>query len=127
MARNILLALIALLMAGAAWFFLGGPDFTDSGMPARPVEFESAGWKDGDRRTRGAMSRDLLAGDTLSGMTRDQVSQLLGPADRKADSLYIYIVDMGHSMDPAGSEPWPYELVISFDSAGSVSGAGLTD
>lgn len=56
-------------------------------------KFDSAKWKQGDKRTRGRMIYDLQAGKILIGKTESEVLDLLGTEDHPCANHKTYVID----------------------------------
>src|SRR5262245_14276639 len=78
-----------------------------------PLRFSPESWKDADPTTRGRMLQDLLRRYQLSGMNREQVERLLGPAPYPVGYM---------GFNPRSS--FSYELRIDYDEHGRVEDYG---
>lgn len=90
-------------------------------MPDRP--FDPVAWRQGDRRTRGAMAEDLEHGQLLIGSSKREVMELLGPptASDTAGHALSYVVDLGLRTGPWGlGGTWLFYTTVVFD---TLSGA----
>ncbi|MBL8003411.1 MAG: hypothetical protein JNL05_15765 [Flavobacteriales bacterium] len=81
--------------------------------------FDPLAWRQGDRRTRGAMTADLEHSARLIGLTKGEVLDLLGAptASDTAGHALAYVVDLGLRTGPWGlGGPWPFQTTVLFDS-----------
>ncbi len=77
-------------------------------------------WRNGDRRSRGAMVHDLEIHGRLLGMTKPAVLALLGPPDASDTTGYAfdYAVDLGLRTGPWGlGGTWLFFITVHFDTA----------
>jgi hypothetical protein len=75
-------------------------------------QFSSEQWLNGNLRTRGRMASDLVASGMLRKKSRQQVLDLLGPADQTQGGTLLYCVDRGWR---GIVEPKYDEVEISFE------------
>jgi hypothetical protein len=73
--------------------------------------FESEQWLNGDARTRGRMSEDLVKRKILIGQTADEAQRLLGQPDKNYTNVLSYHIDMGWAF----KNPDSYGLQVHLD------------
>ena len=115
----IVVSFALLVIAGA--FMIAGPGVMER---LRRTDFKSSSWIEGSPSDRARLVNDLVDSELLIGLTREQVSALLGPADFPVNEGIGYTIDRGHTF---GSTPWMYTLSIRFDETGRVEEAWVHD
>ena len=91
-------------------------------------QFSPAEWAIADNDARGRMADDLLSRYPISGMTRNEVSELLGPPDEDQvkPSRYRYFLG-NRGRNPDLQFPTTISLIIRFDERGVAIDAGIYD
>ena len=93
--------------------------------------FEADHWRSGDVRQRARMVSDLLRREVLSGKSRAEIADLLGPPDGEGAVVWEYDYIYGDLIGDAFELPfsgWRYSMCVRFDHApGSVSDVDTRD
>lgn len=119
--KNLFLTIIVIILLLLVILFTSPSDFRSE----KSVPFDSQNWQQGDKTKRAQMAYDITATDTLIGLDHKQVKILLGDPKLEHPLIYTYHLDFGHSLWPG--ESWTYYLNVHFDSAGTVTSAGISD
>ena len=112
---------IGLFVFGAAIRWWANPGY-------EPIAFDEVQWAEADKETRGYMVRDMLTRHQMVGMTRDEISEILGPPERDPVGLQRYCYSLGFmGRNPEMPFFMEYSLVISFDDANRATHAGIAE
>jgi hypothetical protein len=80
-----------------------------------PIPFDSLKWKNGDRYLRGRMSHTLIADSLLIHKTSEEVLQLLGEAEIRDSTGFVYLVNLGDTGPLGLGGPWQFTFAIEVD------------
>jgi hypothetical protein len=101
--KRILLGFVLLSIAGYVFLAYGGSELLDP-----PRAFDADDWRSADAHGRERMVGDLVRSRLLIGMTRNEVSDVLGAADRDNGTME-YDLGRGGFMD------WRGCIQVKFD------------
>ena len=93
-----------------------------------PIDFDKKQWSQADSETHGHMVRDMLSRHELVGMTRQEITQLLGQPDEDQVDLQRYRYYVGNmGRNPEMPFFWGYSLLIKFDKTNKATEAHVAD